>query len=215
MEEQEEDIDDYMKYVPPPDDDKSKKKRKFAGSNGGVPQKSIDTMMAENREVGLDKPIAADSVGYKLFHKFGFTPASASVITAPIKPIIRERNERTGIGIPTKVEQQQSIKVENSKHIHQLQESFIDNRKRVERANALQRALGKANRLIDEFRERVGATDDEGIVWLQETDLELALHERLSYLRDNHHYCMYCSHQYESAADLAELCPGVCERSHE
>jgi len=107
-----------------------------------------------------------------------------------------------------------------------LQESFIDNKKRVERVNALQRALGKANRLIDEFRERVGATDDEGIVWVhsltyspthsvQETDFELALHERLSYLRDNHHYCMYCSHQYESAADLIELCPGVCERSHE
>ena len=109
MEEQE-DIDDYMKYVPPPDDDKSKKKRKFAGSNERVPQKSIDAMMVENRAVGLDKPIAADryslthspthslthslSVGYKLFHKFGFTPAS----TSPLKPIIRERNERTGIG---------------------------------------------------------------------------------------------------------------------
>ena len=93
MEEQE-DIDDYMKYVPPPDDDKSKKKRKYAGSNERVPQKRIDTMMVENREVGLDTPIGADSVGYKLFHKFGFTPAS----TSPLKPIIRERNERTGIG---------------------------------------------------------------------------------------------------------------------
>ncbi len=209
-----EDIEDYMTYVPPPDDTDSKKKRKYGGNNERISQKSIDTMMAEKREEGMERSIAADNIGYKLFQKFGFTPTTNSVSTVPLKPVIRQKNERTGVGILTKDEKQVIVKVENGKHIHQLQENFKDNIKRMEKGNALQRAIGKADRIIIEFRERAGIAD-ESIVWVEENGDELALNERLTYLREKFHYCMYCCHQYENINDLTEHCPGISENSHE
>ena len=210
-----EDIDDYMKYVPPPDDtDNKKKKRKNSSNDERMSQKSIDTMMAEKREEGMERSIATDNIGYKLFQKFGFTPTTTSVSTVPLKPVIRQKNERSGVGILTKDEKQLIVKVENSKHIHQLQENFKDNIKRMEKGNALQRAIGKADRIINEFRERDGIAD-ESIVWVEENSDELALNEHLTYLREKFHYCMYCCHQYENINDLTEYCPGISENSHE
>ena len=171
-------------------------------------------MMAEKREEGMERSIATDNIGYKLFQKFGFTPTTTSVSTVPLKPVIRQKNERTGVGILTKDEKQVIVKVENSNHIHQLQENFKDNIKRMEKGNALQRAIGKADRIINEFRERAGIAD-ESIVWVEENGDELALNEHLTYLREKFLYCMYCCHQYENINDLTEYCPGISENSHE
>lgn len=208
-----EDIDDYMKYVPPPDE-VDNKKRKYAGNDERISHKSIDTMMVEKREEGMGRSIAADNIGYKLYQKFGFKPTTTSISAVPLKPVIRQKNERTGVGILTKEEKQVHVRVESSKHIHQLQENFKDNIRRMEKVNSLQRALGKADRILSEFRERAGAVDGS-IVWVQEDGDELALNERLAYLRDNYYYCMYCSHQYENINDLTKNCPGISENSHE
>ena len=67
-----------------------------------------------------------------------------------------------------------------------------------------------------------GGGEEEG--GEEEVDTELELWQTLSdaeklsvataYLREGHFYCLYCGHQYSSAKELREECPGESEDDH-
>jgi len=67
-----------------------------------------------------------------------------------------------------------------------------------------------------------GGGEEEGGV--EEVDTELELWQTLSdaeklsvataYVREGHFYCLYCGHQYSSANELREECPGESEDDH-
>lgn len=65
---------------------------------------------------------------------------------------------------------------------------------------------------------------EEGGRGVEEVDTELELWQTLSdaeklsvataYLREGHYYCLFCGHQYSSAGELREECPGESEDDH-
>ncbi|KAI9226539.1 MAG: hypothetical protein DHS80DRAFT_32621 [Piptocephalis tieghemiana] len=175
--------------------------------------KPIKEREAERRQEGLSRPVEATNRGLSLLKRMGYTM----------------RSRRTGLGL----EDEETLEG-RSGHSRGSKRDLEEENGDTERdfrtrqqahyvarrmAGDVLRARAAAERLdrskeLDELEEEEKGREEDIPPPFELLPTDEQLERTTQYLREKHHYCLWCGDTYDTLKDLEELCPGNTYEDH-
>lgn len=232
--------DDYMSdSILPIEEEKKSKKRK----RGVNIENNIKKSIKEQNEENLRKPISSDNIGFKLLASKGYKPGMSlgirGGVTEPLPFVLKP--DRKGLGMREIELEREKIYADleqrreedlirgmnnfNSRMRKKMEERHLLHLiyKSVKTCRSLDEDKRKKNELLERL-EYLEQSDTElsplttfmnEIQCLQEEERMKFLESILLYMRNEHLFCLFCGHQFESHEMLNSNCPGLHESDHE
>ncbi|KAF9597235.1 hypothetical protein IFM89_016376 [Coptis chinensis] len=183
----------------------------------------------EKTLVNLESHIPQTNIGFKMLKQMGYKPGLAlgKNGSGQVEPVgVEIRRTRAGIGKEDPVKERlrrEEVKAEKAKkEVENLMVEFGTRKKSEWRSKRVVVNYKKAQGVIGQL-ENVEVVEPEKDCEGEEKEeeeeeeeeiTEEDLHDILVRLREEHHYCLFCGFQYESAEALLSNCPGTDEDDH-